>query len=271
MTKKDRQFVETVWQFYRDHGRHDLPWRHTAEPYKIVVSELMLQQTQVERVIPKYQAFIKRWSNVHVLSTASLGDVLMEWQGLGYNRRAKLLHLCAQTVAEHNNRWPQTFSGLVDLPGIGPYTAGAVMAFAFNKPVPIIETNIRTVYLHHYFSNTRDVNDKDITPVISRTLDQTDPRSWYAALMDYGSYLKKQYKNPSRRSKHHTQQSAFRGSDREIRGALIKVLAAHGPSTTAVINQMLDQHNSKRIHTQLKALEKEALITFRNQRYSLPS
>jgi A/G-specific adenine glycosylase len=201
-----------VLAHYKKHGRHHLPWRKTHDPYKILVSEIMLQQTQVERVIPKYKAFIKKYPTAKKLASAELREVLSLWQGLGYNRRAKYLWEAAK-------QWGRV--PLVDLPGVGPYTASAVRAFAYNESVTMIETNIRAVYLHHLFPNARLVSDSELVPymVIPK---QVMPRDWYAALMDYGSYLKQKYPNPSRRSAGHTTQKKFKGSDREIRGAILR-------------------------------------------------
>lgn len=225
----------------------------------------MLQQTQVERVVPKYKAFLKRWPTVKKLSQASLGEVLTEWQGLGYNRRAKMLWECAKTVySERNGKFPNSYEELKNLPGIGPYTAGAVMAFAYNQPVPIIETNIRTVYLHHFFKNKAEVADKEIIRLIVRTLDQGSSREWYWALMDYGSYLKKEHRNVNQRSKSYVKQSKFAGSDRQIRGAIIRVLASGKVSENDLVTT-LHEFDSKRVKAQLgKLVDEEMVLKNRN-------
>ena len=181
---REKEFVKTVWKYYRLQGRHDHPWRKTHDPYRILVSEMMLQQTQVGRVLPKYMAFLRKFGTVQKLSKASLGDVLREWQGLGYNRRAKMLHLCAQkVVSEYKGKFPKMHGELMKLPGIGHYTAGAVMAFAYNEAVPIIETNIRTAYIHHFFNDEVDVADATLMLLISDTVDRQTrvngiTRSW---------------------------------------------------------------------------------------------
>src|SRR6056297_2075654 len=163
MQKRDRAFITTVKNYYDQQGRQHLPWRKTTNPYRILVSEVMLQQTQVDRVIPKYQAFIRVFPNAKRLAAATLGDVLTLWQGLGYNRRAKLLWQCAQVItSERRGRWSKTYTELQQLPGVGPYTAAAVLAFAYNEAVPLIETNVRTVYLHHFFADDTDVTDAEI-------------------------------------------------------------------------------------------------------------
>jgi len=264
------QFREVVWTHYTQHGRHDLPWRKTTDPYKIVVSEMMLQQTQVSRVLPKYKAFVKQWRSARALANAPLSAVLEAWQGLGYNRRAKSLHECAkQVVQEHDGRWPRTYAELLKLPGIGPYTAGAVMAFSYNEPVPIIETNIRTVYLHHFFADVNKVTEIEILRLSADYLDQKNPREWYWALMDYGAHLKQAVGNPNKRAISYTKQSPFAGSDRQIRGAIIKLLTT-GSYTLAAIHASLAQFSNERIARQLVKLTNENMVQKHRQRYSLP-
>jgi A/G-specific adenine glycosylase len=225
---QERAFVRTVKRYVRDHGRA-LPWRSTRDPYKILVSEVMLQQTQVSRVVPAYRAFVKVFPTFRSLALAQRRDVLWVWQGLGYNRRALFLQRCAkEVVLRYKGKLPRNKEQLLELPGIGPYTAGAVLVFAHNIPTVMIETNIRTVFLHHFFKDAQHVHDKEIVPLIERTLDVTHPRAWYAALMDYGSHLKATHENPSRRSAHHARQKKFKGSDRELRGEIIRRLAREG-------------------------------------------
>ncbi len=229
----------------------------------------MLQQTQVERVLPKYTAFLKKFPSFSVLAQASLGDVLREWQGLGYNRRAKMLHQCAQTVvSEYKGRFPRTHSELMKLPGIGHYTAGAVMAFAYGESVLIIETNIRTVYIHHFFHDDTDVLDVDIQKVVARTLDTANPREWYYALMDYGVFLKKTVGNQNSRSKHYTKQSTFKNSDRQIRGAILRLLT-HGIYTRKKMHNALP-FEIDRIDAQCEKLLTEGLIVLEQKQFRLP-
>ena len=217
------------------HGRHTLPWRQTTDPYRILVSEIMLQQTQVDRVIPKYTAFIAQFPTPQALASAARSEVLTAWSGLGYNRRARFLHEAAIAVThEYGGVFPKTYDELRALPGIGPYTAGAVLAFAHNIPISMIETNIRSVYLHEFFSEHGQVEDSELMPLIERTLNKKNPRTWYAALMDYGTHLKKTTANPSRKSKHHTKQSTFKGSRRELRGCIIRELGKGAQSSTVL-------------------------------------
>jgi len=273
-TKKERAFIRAVKAFYTKEGRHNLPWRKTTNPYSIVVSEVMLQQTQVERVIPKYKEFVKQFPTVQVLARAPLRAVLIGWQGLGYNRRARMLHECAKEVVRaHKGIFPKTYADLVNLPGIGPYTAGAVMAFSYNEAVPMIETNIRSVYLHHFFKDKKDIPDTELMPIIERTLDVQNPRVWYWALMDYGTYLKRVHGNQNRRSKHYKKQSKFKGSDRQIRGAVLRQLTEH----SATFEQLHERTavSKPRLKKQLEKLAAEGLITTRTQkgeaRYTLPT
>lgn len=262
-------FLETLWKQYRLHGRPDLPWRQPEpdgnfDPYKILVSELMLQQTQVARVIPKYRAFIRRFPDTAALAEASLGDVLRAWQGLGYNRRAKFLWQSATAITKLP-AFPQTSGELTKLPGVGPNTAGAIMAYGFNQPALSIETNIRTVYLLHFFQNQSAVDDKEILPLIRQTLDRTNPRKFYWALMDYGSWLKSSVGNANRASKHYSKQSKFQGSSRQIRGQVIRLLGMrpyHQNQLAAVITDA-------RLPDILTGLKQEGLIKENQGRYSL--
>lgn len=264
-----RSFKALVWDFYQQYGRH-FPWRNIDNPYHIVISEVMLQQTQTFRVEPKYEEFIHAFNNFESLATASLHDVLSVWQGLGYNRRAKMLHLLAQKiVAEHNGILPAKPEILETLPGIGKATASSICAFAFNLPTVFIETNIRTVFIAHFFKNKQEVHDREIIPLVRQTVDQTNPREWYYALMDYGVFLKKQTKNKmAKQSSHYTRQSRFEGSDRQIRGAILKALikakTMHSQDLINVINK--DPERTKCI---IEQLIKEELIQQLNDQLSI--
>ncbi len=270
MNKKEKEFITTVNDYYKAHGRHDLLWRKTHDPYNILVSEMMLQQTQVERVIPKYIAFLKKYGTVQKLAKASLGDVLILWQGLGYNRRAKMLHQCAQIVVkDYKGIFPHTAIELQQLPGIGTYTSSAMVAFAFNSPTSLIETNVRTVYLHHFFSDSTEITDNEILEIITRTRDIKNSREWYYALMDYGSYLKKEYGNANKKSAHYTKQSVFKGSDRQIRGAVIRALTEK-PVTRKSLHTLLASFEDIRVDAQVERLKAEGMIVYINMKYSLP-
>lgn len=221
-------FRREVWDFYREHGRK-LPWRHTDDPYRVLLSELMLQQTQVARVIPKYGAWLERFPDLASLAEAPLPDLLALWNGLGYNRRAIYLQkACREVLSRYGGVFPRTEAELRTLPGIGPYTAGAVCAFAFKQPAVFVETNIRAVFIHSFFSDSAGrVDDKEILPLVNQTLDRQNPREWYYALMDLGAELKRTVGNPSRRSRQYTRQSRFEGSFRQARGAILRQLTRH--------------------------------------------
>ncbi len=269
MNANERALVSTVWKHYRLHGRKNLPWRQTRNPYRILVSEVMLQQTQVERVTQKYRLFLKQFPTVFALADATLGDVLRAWQGLGYNRRAKTLHECAKKITvQFKGRIPKKINDLITLPGVGPYTAGAIMVFAFNEPATLIETNVRSVYLHHFFAHVSEIPDGEIFKIIDRTLDRKNPREWYYALMDYGAFIKKEFGNPNRRSRHFITQPAFSGSNRHIRGSILRLLAARRLSRTN-FHELLNFEDA-RIDAQLETLARESLIVNRRGMYQLP-
>lgn len=270
MNKKEQAFVEFLWDWYEKCGRHNLPWRQTTDPYLILVSELMLQQTQVQRVVPKYDAFISRWPNVASLAQASLGEVLTMWQGLGYNRRAKFLWQCAQTVTvEHNGVFPNSYEELLKLPGVGPYTASAICAFAYNQPVTLIETNVRQVYIHHFFSQQESVTDVEILAKVTKTLPPENARAWYAAIMDYGTYLKQQYGNNTRKVQGYTKQSTFKGSKREVRGAIIRALAKK-PLSLTELEQLVTAERIGILHEQLAILQTDEMVVTAGKLYQLP-
>lgn len=290
--------IDILRRYYESCGRHDLPWRQPEadgafDPYKILVSEVMLQQTQVPRVIPKYGAFLQQFPTFAALAAASLGKVLVAWQGLGYNRRAKFLWQAAQIVVrEHGGILPNDQAALTHLPGIGPNTAGAIWAYAFNEPAVFIETNIRTVYIHHFFADRTGVADRDIVPLLASSLTrwlekeqiwlarsgepdslrqrrQEKPaglsREFYWALMDYGAYLKSTSGNAGRVSKGYIKQSKFEGSRRQLRGAVLRLLAAGERGEQELLKRLPDE----RMHEVLTALVSEGLIRRTNGGYRL--
>lgn len=216
-------FRSIVWGYWKKEGRHTLPWRKTHDPYKILVSEVMLQQTQVERVIPKYTAFVKKFPSVRALSEASLSEVLKLWSGLGYNRRAKYLHDAANyIVREHGGVFPREYPSLRAIPGVGQYTANAVRVFAYNEYEVLIETNVRTAIIHHFCGKRKNITDEEIERYAAQAAEMQNPREWHSALFDYGSYLKRQGISHNARSKRYVKQSKFKGSLREVRGAILR-------------------------------------------------
>lgn len=250
LTPELHEFVQFVAQKGRELYR-DLPWRRTYDPYAIWISEVMLQQTQVSRVDGRWQRWLEHFPTVDALAAAAPSDVLEEWQGLGYNRRALSVHRAAQAISEAGGIFPQDPKELVKLPGIGPATAAGIRAFAFNLHGVYLETNVRTVFLHELYPQAEGVPDSELIPLVELTcpasvvgvtstedaagVDEAEeafaaeltPRSWYYALLDYGAYLKKTIPNPSRRSKSHVKQSRFEGSHRQKRAELLRVLLAH--------------------------------------------
>jgi A/G-specific adenine glycosylase len=218
-------FKRTIWAHYRRAGRTALPWRRTRDPYAILVSEIMLQQTQVGRVEGYYKKFLDRFPDFRALARARNGDMLKVWQGLGYNRRAMFLKRTAEVVLEqYGGRLPRDRAALRLLPGIGKGTSGALMAFAFNKPEVFIETNIRRVFIHFFFPKRRGVTDVELERYIESSIDKKNPREWYWALMDYGAAMKAA--NSNRRSAHYKKQAPFTGSDRELRGKVLRLALA---------------------------------------------
>ena len=230
------------------------------DPNRILVSEFMLQQTQAERVMGKYEEFIARFPDVATLAEADLQSVLQVWQGLGYNRRAiSLKETAVRVVQEHSGRLPKDLDELMRLPGIGRSTAGAILAFAHDIPVAFIETNIRRVFIHFFFPDRENVKDSEILPLVEQTLDTRNPRDWYYALMDYGAMLKTKMPNPNRKSAHYTRQAPLEGSNRQIRGMVLKLLLSCGTLREDELIEKLCK-DSSRVQTILREMEREGFI-----------
>jgi A/G-specific adenine glycosylase len=262
------EFQQMVLSYYNNYGR-EMAWRDTTDPYLILVSEIMLQQTQVERVKIKFPEFIKAFPDFASLAGAPLDKVLSVWQGMGYNRRAIALQKCAiRVMNEYGGILPADVDLLVTFPGIGRATASSIAAFAFNLPVVFIETNIRRVFIHFFFSGTDTVSDADLLPIIGQSLYKENPRVWYWALMDLGSALKKTVPNPNRRSVHHSKQSPFEGSDREIRGVIIRRLLAE-PEMSEKQLLAIRIEDPARIKKILAALISEGFIVAQKNRFFL--
>ncbi|MEX0649430.1 MAG: A/G-specific adenine glycosylase [Candidatus Andersenbacteria bacterium] len=268
-------FQKIILEWYQK-SKRDLPWRKTRNPYKILVSEIMLQQTQVSRVIPKYQQFLQEFPAPETLAKAPDSKLLTVWSGLGYWRRAKFLKATAQAITDkHNGVFPQTPEELIRLPGIGPYTAGAVACFAFNYPGAFIDTNIRRVYLHFFFPNKEEVPDKEILEIAQEAVWKENPRIWHWALFDYGA-TELRTKGINKRSKHYAKQSKFEGSFRSYRTAVVKKLLTspdHQLSRATVLDFLEDKlrqeeqdYNPQEI---LKALQKDKLIKTSEKTISL--
>jgi A/G-specific adenine glycosylase len=267
MKKSYEKFQNIVLDWYQQHGRHDLPWRppageagKTKDSYKIWVSEIMLQQTQVGRVQEKYKSFLKKFPTLRDLAEASQGDVLKEWVGLGYNRRALNLWRGAKFVVEEwKGRLPKEVVLLETIPGIGHYTARAIATFAYNQKHAFVETNIRTVYFNHFFKGKDTVSDGEILELVEQTLPRENFREWYYSLMDYGSFLKKEGKGMNTRSKHYTKQSKFEGSDRQIRAAVVRYLTKEGKTEFSKLLKVLP-FDEERMEIQIQKLLDEEMI-----------
>ena len=254
-----KAFQRFVLSYFKKSGR-EFPWRSTTDPYKILVSEVMLQQTQTERVVVKYAEFLKAFPTWKALSEATPAEVVKVWMGLGYYRRAFNLHKAAQSVwRDYAGKPPRTAEGLKNLPGVGPYTAAAVAAFAFGESTPMIETNIRTVYLYTFYPQAQDVSDKEILVKVDETLYRKDPRIWFYALMDLGVELKKHTKGINHRSKHHVKQSKFQGSLRQVRAAVLRAIAEAESIRRTDIPKRLS-YDADKIEAAIVALESEGLI-----------
>lgn len=246
--QKINTFRKLIFTYYKKHGR-SFPWRSEPTPYNVFISEVMLQQTQANRVIEKFNLWIQIFPDWDALAHANLKKVLEIWQGLGYNRRAKALRDNAQKIIrEFNGALPSDPTQLQTLLWIGPNTASSICAFAFNQPTIFIETNIRTVFIHHFFKNDTIISDSDLLPLIEQTLPQNKSRIWYSALMDYGTHLKQMHGNPSRKSKHHSKQSKFEGSDRQIRGQILKLLIIKSHTCEEIQQKIKDNRIEKIIH-----------------------
>lgn len=258
-SKEVQAFRNKLRRWYRAHGRHDLPWRQTTDPYRILVSECMLQQTQVSRVVPKYGAFLERFPTTEALRDASTADVLLLWQGLGYNRRALALKRAAETIVrEHAGVFPHDVRALEKLPGVGPYTARAVLVFAYNEPEVLVETNIRTVMYEYFFPQRERVADEELDMVLRAVLPRRRVREWYWACMDYGSALKGRGVRRNKQNPQYQTQQPFKGSNREIRGAILKEVAQKGHASRRELLSL--GFASKRVLEQLAALMREGLI-----------
>ncbi len=230
----------------------------------------MLQQTQVERVIEKYRLFVKTFPDFKSLAKAPLREILHVWQGLGYNRRAVALKgIAEKVVADYGGGLPSSEAELRTLPGIGRYSAPAILAFAYDKPTIFVETNIRRVFIHLFFDDRGGIRDSEIFPLIEKTLDRSNPREWYYALMDYGVMLGKARVNPNRRSAHYRKQSPFRDSDRQRRGMILKLLVKRSGASVPEMARELGIESEK-IKGLLADLRKEGFVSEEKGKYMIP-
>ncbi|MBT8328088.1 MAG: hypothetical protein KJN87_00160 [Desulfofustis sp.] len=261
-------FCSEIYAFYRNQGRA-FSWRSKLSPYRVLVSEIMLQQTQTGRVEEKFSVFVDRFTDFRGLAVAPFSEVLRYWKGLGYNRRAKYLHDIARVVADQfDSVLPNDPEVLVRFPGIGNATAASICVFAFNQPHAFIETNIRTVFIHFFFPDQIGVADAEIIYLVDQTVDRDNPRDWYYALMDYGVMLKKTVGNLSRKSSGYRKQSRFEGSDRQLRGRILDLLLQNSRMDASTAAALL-AHSEERITALLEGLTAEGLVVEQNGNYRL--
>jgi len=275
LTKQQvKNFQKKIYDHYHQFGR-TFCWREMVNPYHIFVSEVMLQQTQTSRVEKKYQQFIEKFPNFAILAKASLYDVLEAWQGLGYNRRAKFLHQSAQIItSKHNGNVPNDTKILQTFPGIGSATAGSIAAFAFGAPTVFVETNIRVVFIHLFLNDKEKISDTELLSLAEQTIDRSSPRIWYYALTDYGAMLKSKGINPINKSKSYNKQSKFQGSDRQIRGEIIRQLLKHKKQTVEQLCNSLEKSlkaKPERIERIIQGLIDEKLVKQKMDYYFLDS
>jgi A/G-specific adenine glycosylase len=248
-------FQEEVWAKGRELYR-PMPWRDDPSFYHVLVSELMLQQTQVDRVRTKFAEFMERFPTIEMLAAATLADVLTAWQGLGYNRRAKFLHEAARQVVREGV--PRSREELIKLPGVGKNTAGAIMNYVYQTPTAFVETNIRTVYFHHFYADEQNVSDAEVLKLVEATMDKESPREWFYALMDYGTFLKRAGAGRLTVSRHYKKQAPLKGSVREVRGEIIRRLAG-GTMTRDMLQNGYE--DDLRFEKALHGLIRDGLIT----------
>jgi A/G-specific adenine glycosylase len=265
-----------VLSWYRRSGR-DLPWRHTRDPYRVLVSEVMLQQTQVSRVLPAYRRFLARFPTLRALSRAPLGEVLREWSGLGYNRRARDLHRIAR---RHSSGLPQTVAGLDALPGVGAYTASAVACFAFGETTAFADTNIRRVLGRALLGRT--ATDREAVALDARFGSRRISARWHHALMDIGAticiakgprcdvcpiHAVCKYDGGDLSSRR--RQSPFLASDRRVRGAIVRHLAmSTDPITLEALRRGIKDARVPRL---VRVLAREGLVEVSSGGIRLPA
>lgn len=240
-------FRRAVWEAGLAYARDNLPWRGTDDAYAVYVSEVMLQQTQVSRVEKFWPRFMEAFPTIDDLAHAETAQVLELWQGLGYNRRAlALMRAACACVERFDSTIPDTLDDLLSLPGIGPATAGGILAFAFQKPAVYVETNVRAVFIHEFFAHhTEAVHDRELIPLVEQTCSHDNPRGWYYALLDWGTHIKQTEKNPTRRSAHYARQSTFEGSHRQKRAFILRTVLAHSGISFAEVGALLNTEESR--------------------------
>lgn len=278
-TAHKKKFNQILLDWHKDNYR-DMPWRRTRDPYRILVSEIMLQQTQVDRVRTKYAEFLKAFPTVQALAKASLGEVLSAWSGLGYNRRAKYLHDCAKEVVRAcGGKFPKNESELRKLPGIGPSTAAALMSFAFRGESPMIDTNIRRILVRVFFGATIP-SDKDLYAFATTLIIRGGGREWNYAMLDVGATLctARNHSPKCPFMKLHGEvrdfvykkpQTKFLDSRRSYRGKVLQLLAKERTISARALHKYIGKKIPE-MDEILLDLKKEGLIVIKNGTIALP-
>tara|TARA_Y100000310_G_scaffold334233_1_gene413469 strand:+ start:4626 stop:5417 length:792 start_codon:yes stop_codon:yes gene_type:complete len=260
-----KQLQSKILSWYKVHKR-DLPWRKTSDPYKILVSEIMLQQTQVDRVIPKYLAFLKAFPSINALASAKTDDVLTLWSGLGYNARAIRLQKTAQVITkDFKGKFPKDRDVLLTLPGVGPYTANAVLSFAFNLPFPCIDTNIRRILLHE-LQLPESTSITKLYSIAESLIPKNKSCIWHNALMDYGSSVLTAKKTGIKAL---TKQSKFLHSRRWYRGQIMKIVVKEKKISLNKLSKLLKKEKTFLVSI-LDELQKEKLVKVVKNQITLP-
>lgn len=256
---------EIIWTYHAT-SRRDFQWRNHISPYHVVVSEVMLQQTQTSRVEQKFTPFITRFPDFNSLASAPFDEVLRYWKGLGYNRRAQNLQRIAQSIVkDYNGHVPTDPVQLQKLPGLGAATAASICTFTHNIPTVFLETNIRTVLIFFFFATDKPIHDKELLPLAAQLLDKENPREWYYALMDIGVLLKKRVGNFSQLSKAYSKQSKFEGSRRQIRGKILELLLNSSGHSTEELIQLINDPQDRTLSVINELVDEQFIILTDNK------
>lgn len=248
------QFHQKIFSWW-DENRRTFPWRETTDPYLIMVSEIMLQQTQASQVSSKYSEFVEKFPTAKKLAIASKADILTIWSGLGYNRRALWLQEAARTISELGD-FPQTPEELIKLKGIGAYAARSILIFAFNFDIATVDTNIRRILIAENFAY-EETSEKQLFEIATELLPLGKSRDWHNALMDYGAtFLTSRKAGISPTSKH----ICFKGSDREKRGQILKFVLENKEASISDLRKLL-RTNKAHLDAILEKMIKEGLLT----------
>lgn len=257
-----------IFSWWKDNLR-DLPWRRTRNPYHILVSEVMLQQTQVSRVLPKYTEFLAAFPDVYSLAAARPAEVLTLWRGLGYNRRALYLQKAAKViVADYTGVFPDSETALIKLPGLGLYTARAIMVFAFEKNVAMVDTNIRQIITHYLFGGLPQ-KEKLIQETADKLVPPGRAWEWHQALMDFGALAMAKEKKTMHIVK---KQAPFKDSDRYYRGRIIDVLRVGSAKELPLVADFVREYGKTPafFHRIIDGLMKDGLLVKKKSVLALP-